>query len=68
MQGRHGMQDCQDRGLAWILQNRMQLRQRWHGACDVAVTVAVLPAVAALNSLFKIRFDKEFQANFYYEI
>ena len=35
--GRHGRQDCQDRGLAWILQNKMW---RWR-AGDVATTVAV---------------------------
>ena len=44
-QGRHGWQDRQDRqdrGLAWILKNRMRREQRGR-AGDVASTVAVLP-------------------------
>ena len=45
MQGRHGRQDRQDRGLAWILQNRTRWQQRQHGARDVAATAAVLPTV-----------------------
>ena len=43
MQGRHARQDRQDLGLAWILQNRTWLRQRWHHG-DVAAAKAVLPA------------------------
>ena len=42
-QGRHGRQDRQDQGLAWILQNRTR-RQQWRRADDVAATVVVLPA------------------------
>ena len=42
-QGRYGRQDCQDHGLAWILQNRTgrwkQMRTR-----DLASTLAILPA------------------------
>ena len=43
MQGRHARQDRQDLGLAWSLQNRTWLRQRWHHG-DVVAAKAVLPA------------------------
>ena len=33
MQGRHGWQDFQDIGLAWILQSRKRQRQWWAMAC-----------------------------------
>ena len=41
-QSRHGWQGPQGLGLAWILQNRKRLRQRWH-ATEVTATVAALP-------------------------
>ena len=41
-QGRHGCQSLQGLGLAWILQNEKQRRQRRY-ATDVAATVVALP-------------------------
>ena len=72
MQGRNGRQDRQDRGLAWILQNRTrwrQRRQRQHGARDVAATAAVLPTVRISSEFEKellLRNLKNWQSKTFY--